>query len=278
VARAVERRFGVGDVLGAILGGHRHRVERRIGQQSVGQRVQSGFARELRLGAPFRLVGQVDVLDPRLGVGGHQRCPQRVGELALLLDGGQHRVAALVEFAEVAEPLLERAKLPVVEAAGDLLAVPRDERHGGAIVEQLHGGGHLRLGYGEFLSETGIYGLDGLACRHAKTLPNASDSASRERLACRSLRGRPGCQPDDRPGGGQSDQEASERRPPVHPGQSILGQQHQRDARHAHQRPRGGRADARGRGRRVPPRQATVLERREQHEGKRHDDREHQLP
>ena len=84
---------------------------------------------------------------------------QVVGELALLGDGGQHRGPTLVELTQVAQPLLEGAQLPVIEAAGHFLAVAGDERDRGPLVEQPDGGNHLGLRYRQFLSETGIYGL-----------------------------------------------------------------------------------------------------------------------
>ena len=150
--------------------------QRRIGQQPVGQRLQAGFAGDLRLRPALGLVRQIDVLDAGLGVRRQQRRAQVVGELALLLDGGDHRGAAGVELAEVAETLLQRAELPVVEAAGDLLAVAGDERHRRALVEQSDGRGHLGFADGQFVSKAGIYGLDGRARSHAETLPNAPDA------------------------------------------------------------------------------------------------------
>ncbi len=72
-----------------------------------------------------------------------QGCPQLVGELALLFDGGQHGLTTLVELTQVTQALLERAQLAVVEAAGDLLAVPGDERDRRALVQELDGCGYL---------------------------------------------------------------------------------------------------------------------------------------
>ena len=65
----------------------------------------------------------------------------------------QDRGAPLLQLAQVAQPLLELAQLGVVEAAGRLLAVAGDERHGGAVVEQLDGGGHLRHLHAELLGD-----------------------------------------------------------------------------------------------------------------------------
>ena len=46
------------------------------------------------------------------------------------------RGAAILELAQVRQPLLERAQLRVVEAAGGFLAVAGDEGDGGLVVEQ----------------------------------------------------------------------------------------------------------------------------------------------
>ena len=64
---------------------------------------------------------------------------QGLVELALGADRLQDRGAPLLQLAQVAQPLLERAQLRVVEQPGDLLAVAGDERHGRAAVEQLDG-------------------------------------------------------------------------------------------------------------------------------------------
>ena len=69
VARALERGLGVCDAL------CRHRrtwrprlgIERRVVQQRLGQRLQPGFARDLRLGAPLRLEGRIEVFQLDLG-------------------------------------------------------------------------------------------------------------------------------------------------------------------------------------------------------------------
>ena len=150
-----------GDVLadepGGRVGGH----QRRVGQQLIGQRLQPGFPGDLRFGPPLGFVRKVDVLHTGLGVGGHQCGRQLVGELALLLDRRQHRGAAVVELTQVPQAFLEGAQLPVVEAAGDLLAVAGDERDGRALVEQPHRRGDLALSHRQFLSETGVHRFHG---------------------------------------------------------------------------------------------------------------------
>ena len=54
----------------------------RIGQQTVGQRLQPGLARDLRLGAALGLVRQVQVFQARLAVGG-LRCRARSSSVSL---------------------------------------------------------------------------------------------------------------------------------------------------------------------------------------------------
>ncbi|CPW61320.1 Uncharacterised protein [Mycobacteroides abscessus] len=168
VAGTVQGGVGIGDALGEELGGHHIRHQVRVGQQAVGQRFQSGFARDLRLGAPLGLVRQVDVLDPRLGVGREQRGLQFVGQLALLLDRGQHRGTALIEFSQVAQPFFQFTQLAVVQAAGDFFAITRNERDRRALVKQPHGGRDLGLGHGQFRSEAGVYRFHGHALSHAE--------------------------------------------------------------------------------------------------------------
>ena len=108
---------------------------------------------DLRLGAALGLVGQVEIFEPLLGVGVLDVVLQFRRQLALFLDAGQHGGASLLQFAQIAEPLFERAQLGVVEAARDLLAVTGDEGHGRALVEQLDGGENLGRADTEFLGD-----------------------------------------------------------------------------------------------------------------------------
>ena len=140
---ALQRGGHVGDLLVDEPGRDGGRVLRRVGEQSVGQRLQPGFARDHRLGAALGLVGQVDVLEAGLRLGRHDPRFERVVELALLADLIEDDRAAFLQLAQVAQALLERAQLRVVEGPGGLLAVPGDERDGGAAVEQVDGRGHL---------------------------------------------------------------------------------------------------------------------------------------
>ena len=71
-------------------------------------------------------------------------------------DGFQDRGAALLKLAQVIQPLFQSAQLRVVERAGDFLAVSRNERHGGAAVEQRHGRLDLLLTNPEFFRDLSI--------------------------------------------------------------------------------------------------------------------------
>ena len=74
-------------------------------------------------------------------------------------------VAPLLQLPQVAQPLLERAQLRVVEHLGRFLAVARDERHGRPAVEQLDRGLDLPLPYAELLGDPAFDGRrhDGFA-------------------------------------------------------------------------------------------------------------------
>ena len=48
----------------------------------------------------------------------------------------ENRLAALLQLAQIAQPLFELAQLYVVELAGRFLAITRDERNGGPAVEK----------------------------------------------------------------------------------------------------------------------------------------------
>lgn len=149
VARAVQRGLGVGHAAfrGRLavdeLGGLGLRVERGIGEQRLGQRLQAAFAGDLRAGAALGLVGQVEVFQHLLGLGCLDGGAQRVGQLALFLDGSQDGRAAVFQLAQVQQALFQVAQLRIVQVVGGFLAVARDERHGGAFIQQLHGGGDL---------------------------------------------------------------------------------------------------------------------------------------
>ncbi len=153
--RALQRGGGVRDALLGVDEGRRGRlrVDRGVGEQPVGERLQPRLPGDLRLGAALGLVREVDVLQARLGVGRHDLRFQRLVELALGADRLQDRRAPLLQLAQVAQPVFERAQLRVVEHLGRFLAVAGDERHGGAAVEQLDGRLHLALAHAELIGD-----------------------------------------------------------------------------------------------------------------------------
>src|SRR5690606_20005815 len=123
---------------------------------------------------------------------------ERVGELALLLDAREDRLAAVLELAQVREARLERAQLRIVEAAGDLLPIARDERYGGTVVEQRDGGLDLRRG-GADLGGDGFRDLPRVAGRFGhrslirRTAAAASGDCGNRRRRTKALTGRRGC-------------------------------------------------------------------------------------
>src|SRR6218665_258693 len=123
--------------------GFLRRVQPGVGPEHVGQRRDAGFARDLALGAAFLLVRQVQVFEFLLGWRGGDRGAQRVGELALFGDALADGDAALLQLAQVRQARLHFAQLYVVQRAGRLLAIARDEGHRGTRVEQFHRCGHL---------------------------------------------------------------------------------------------------------------------------------------
>ena len=179
-AGALQRRGGVGDLLVDVAGGHRGGILGGIGEQRVGQRLQTRLARRHRLGAALGLVGQVDVLQAGLRLGGADLLLQHRIELALLADLLQDGAAPLLQLAQVAQALLQRAQLDVVERAGGLLAVAGDERHGGAAVEEVDGRVDLVGPDAELVGDALLDGVLRAGRRaHAIMLPVGTDSPRR---------------------------------------------------------------------------------------------------
>jgi hypothetical protein len=114
-AGAVQRGLRVGDALAGVDegAGALVRVAGRIGEQLLRQRGEARLPRDRRLAAPLRLVGQIDVLEPRLGVGRLDLRAQAVVELALFGDRLEHRLAPVLQLAQIAEPLLQQTQLRV---------------------------------------------------------------------------------------------------------------------------------------------------------------------
>ena len=129
VAGAFQRGFGVGDAFAGIdeLRGFGFRVERRVLEQRLAQRLEPRLARDLRLGPPLRLERGVKILQLDLGRRTVDGAGELGRELAEAVDRLQDQRAAILQLPQVAEPLLELAQLRVIEAARLLLAVAGDE-------------------------------------------------------------------------------------------------------------------------------------------------------
>ena len=183
-AGAVERGGDIGDLLFGIDEARRRdrRIVFRVRQQQIGERLQAGLLGDLGLGAALRLERQIDVFEPALAVGGADRGFERVVELALLADRIEDDGAPLLQLAQIAQALVERAQLRVIERAGRFLAIAGDERHGRAAVEQRHRGRDLLVADAEFLRDLSVNGS-----RHARTFAkkwlrkSGTDAAARSR-------------------------------------------------------------------------------------------------
>ena len=148
-----------------VVGGQGIRVQGRVGQQRIGQRLQPRLPGYQRLAAPPRLIGQVQVFQAVLGIGVEDGLLQGGGELALLADAAEDDLAALLQLPQVVQALRQLPQLGVVQGAGHLLAIPGDEGHGRPLVQQFDGGVHLIGIHGEFLRDAqgdgfghGLYG------------------------------------------------------------------------------------------------------------------------
>ena len=133
--------------------GFAFRRQRWVVEQCVGQFAEAGFQGNLALGAAFLFKRQVQIFQAGFGLRQVDFAGQFGRQLALFFNAGEDAGAALVEFAQVAQALFQVTQLRVVEAAGDLFAVARNKRHGGAFIEQRHGGGDLLRAHAQFIGD-----------------------------------------------------------------------------------------------------------------------------
>ena len=98
---------------------------------------QPALARDTGSRAALGAVGLVEVFELGARVGAEKPLAQLGRELALLLDRGEDRGAALFERAQTLPLGVDLAQLLFVQPAGALLAVARDERDRVARVQQL---------------------------------------------------------------------------------------------------------------------------------------------
>ena len=100
------------------------------------QRLYALFPRDHRARTALLLEGTIDVLQRRQRLRAFEHGTDLVRHLALLLDRRADLFAALVEAAQVFQPLAEAAQLLIVHRTGLLLAVARDKRNGVSLVNQ----------------------------------------------------------------------------------------------------------------------------------------------
>ena len=115
-------------------------IQSGVSEQLVGQRLDAGLTRNQALGSAAQLEGQVQVFQLLFCRRGLQRGSQFGRQFALLVDVPDHGLAPVFKLAQVTQASLEFAQLDVVQPAGDFLPVAGNERHGGATVQQVHGG------------------------------------------------------------------------------------------------------------------------------------------
>ena len=152
----VAAHFGhVGDALGNNVA--RALQLRRLGRHllavpdTLGERLQPRFARDIGTGAAPRLVRLVKVFERRLLIATLDLAPQFRRQLALAGDRLQNRRLALFEFGIVAEALLDLEDSHFIEIAVRLFAVARDKRHRATFAQQFGHGRNL-VGTGAHLA------------------------------------------------------------------------------------------------------------------------------
>src|SRR5439155_4709632 len=123
--------------------GHLHRVLVGPREKRLCQRLETRFARDLRLRPPLWAIGQIEILEPRLAVRRVNRMLERGVEFSLLIDAVEDSGATLVQLAQIPQPLLERTQLDVIKRSGRLLPVAGNKGHGRSAVKQRDGGSDL---------------------------------------------------------------------------------------------------------------------------------------
>ena len=134
--------------------GGRHGIEGRIlGQQGLGQGLEAPLAGDDRAGAPFRPEGQVHVLELGQGLGGPDPGFELFREELTLIQGFEDGLASLAKLGELLGAIPDGGDRHLVQRPRGLLAVPRDEGHGGAFLEEGQGGLDLAGVHGELVGD-----------------------------------------------------------------------------------------------------------------------------
>ena len=157
------------------------RAQRGIRQNGIGEGFQTRFAGDHGAGTTLRLVRQVQIFQTSLAVGLQNLRFQCRSQLVLFADAFQDCHAALFQFAQVAQALIQITQLGVVQPAGGFFPVAGDKRHGGAFIQQGDGGTHL-LGLtidlaGDDRFDAGLGGGRGRG-RHGDKIPQAKNTTA----------------------------------------------------------------------------------------------------
>ena len=106
------------------------------GENLVGERAEALLAgprgERLLLGPE----GQVQIFEPLHAVGVFDFAAERVGEFVLRFDRTEDRLLAFVELAEAGDAVADEGDLLLVEAAGLVAAIARNEGNGVALVQE----------------------------------------------------------------------------------------------------------------------------------------------
>ena len=122
-----------------------------LGKQQGCQGLQPFFPCHGGPGAALLLIGAVEILHLRQGLGAVDGGSQLLRQLALVDDGLFYRRAALLQIAQILQPLLQSAQGGVVHGAVELLAVAGNEGNGVPLIQQLHHIFHIFFIYVQFL-------------------------------------------------------------------------------------------------------------------------------
>ena len=132
------------------------------GEQQLGQRLQPFFPGHGGPSAALGLVGEVQVLHLRQRGGGVNGGGQFLCQLALIFNGVLDLLAALVQIAQVLQPVSQGAQGGVVHGPVELLAVAGDKGDGVALVHELHHIGHMGLALPQLLGQNGNHLVHGI--------------------------------------------------------------------------------------------------------------------
>jgi hypothetical protein len=207
VAHAVLHRTRIGKAGLGIDEGLRfgQRIERRIGEQLVGQGLQARLARDRALRAALDLERRIQVFEFLLRRRRIERRCQLGRQLALLGHALDHGRTPLFELTQIGQPRFEFAQLHIVQTLGGLLAVARDEGHRRATVEQrdrsldLRRAG-LQLG-GELEGDFRLHMVCGRCGHQSKVVKKTKGGsvAYRDHSRCPWSYGSPMAQPTEQP-------------------------------------------------------------------------------